>query len=208
MFSPRWPPIPITINGGIKPSLGHLVKPIQDKFSDLSLDNIMIYKYQSLSNEWQFIRSPPNLTSSSSASNNPKAITKANTAVMDSIKENDLLCVFSANDLLDPSVSSSLSSQQKSSLLSDVLKNLHISLPEDLYIQKMKQELKQASPSSGSKKANGKSNGKGGKSVQWLSSHLQNKLSSGDTGPKFKRKEYALTLRGDFDSSDEEVEQN
>jgi hypothetical protein len=182
------------------------VKPIHDKFSDLSLDNIIIFKFLSSTNEWQFVRSPPQVTSTSAA-NNAKAVTKANTAAMESIKENDLLCIFSANDLLDSSVSSSLSSQQKSSLLSDVLKNQHISLPEDLYIQKMKQELKQASPSSGLKKVNGKSSGKGGKSVQWLSSHLQNKLSTGDAGPKLKRTEYALTLRGDFDSSDEE-EQN
>lgn len=205
VMSPAWPPLSITISGGIKPSVGHLVRPINEKFPDISLENIVIYKYNANTNDWQLIKSPPASTGSAASA---KAVTKANTTLMEGLKESDLLCVFSANDLLEGKTMTSLTPLQKSSLINEMLGSVVVSLPEDLFLQRLQQELKQ----SGVLKDKKKKGGKVVKSVQWLSSHLQNKLSLGRSGadghPKMKRKEYALNIRTDFDSSDEEEEDN
>jgi hypothetical protein len=194
-MSPKWPPVSIVVNGGIKPTIGHLIRPITEQFPDLTLETIVIYKYQSNLNEWQLLRSPQN---AGAAALNSKAATKANATLMDSIKESDLFCVFSSLEVLNGSSSTGV-------LLSELLSTIKISLPEDLYFQKMKAEMKAQNIKVSKNMSKNKM-----KSVQWLNSHLQNKGKDGgkDGHSKYKRKEYSLTIRGDFDSDSDAEESN
>jgi hypothetical protein len=193
-MSPKWPPIPVVISGGIKPTVGHLLRPITEKFPDLLPENTVIYKYNNTKHEWELLRIPPVKT----ANTNAKNIIKANEKTMESIKESDLLCVFSSNDVLP---SGGTSSSQLS--LSELLPTIQISLPEDLFLQKMKQELNQQNVKLGKNTNKNKMM----KQVQFLNSHLQNKMNSKDGGySKLKRKEYTLEIRT-HDSSDEEEEE-
>lgn len=197
-MSPKWPPIPIIVNGGIKPTIGHLIRPITEQFPDLALDNIVLYKYQSTTNEWQLVRSPQNSGSTTSIAASNKAATKANATLMDSIKESDLFCVFSSQEVLNGQTSSGV-------LLSELLSTIKISLPEDLYFQKFKAEMKAQNVKVSKNLSKNKM-----KSVQWLNNQLQNKGKDGSKGgqSKYKRKEVSLTIRGLDSDSDEDEDSN
>jgi hypothetical protein len=51
--SPQWPPMPVLVNGGAAPTLGHLKRAISTVLPDISSEHISVYKYQSQALEWQ-----------------------------------------------------------------------------------------------------------------------------------------------------------
>ena len=213
MLSPKWPPHQITVNGGISPSLGHLVRPIQEIFTDLSMSNIIIFKYNIQTSDWGLLKLP-NLSSSTASSS--KGVDNISNAPY-AIKEGDQLAVCSFQDLLNPPIlfgafaittaapsaaTNAAFTPAQITKINDLLSNLKIATEEDIVLGKLKKELKSFKKASTGSVSGGKAQNK----VPGSAGSKKWSAAVAADGGKIKRKEYVLKLRADLDSSDEEEE--
>ena len=182
--APVWPPLPVLVNGGTAPTLGHLKRAICTHWPDLPSETLSVYKYQPAAIEWTgLVAHGVGLhTLRKKGSIGSKKSVESNIAQSPYfLKEGDQLLVFDAKlTKLGAGVSA------------DVDGFIPIALPEDIKLRQLREierterKLKKQYRSSTVFDSPSKSEG----------NHQKN--------PTRVRKEVILSLGSGFDFSDEE----
>lgn len=134
-MTPLFPPHEICVQGGSNPLIGHLVRPINVLYADLTVSNLVLYRYHAPTFEWIHFFSP--LPSGS------KALNKNITQAPYNIREGDLFAVFSMQEAASPIISSRSTSKSKLAPRDqNTAIEVEISSPEDMQLKKLREEAK------------------------------------------------------------------
>lgn len=175
-MSPRWPPLPVLINGGVAPTLGHLKRAVVSVLPELATEHMSVYKYQPQGFEWSaVIAGGVGVHSNSSRKRGGKSESNITQGPY-FIKEGDQLCAFDSRSVrLAPGVSIDIDGVIRFALAED----LQLRLLRDA--EREERKLKKLYKSAGVSFA-----------------------TEGAVAPRAARREVMLSLGSGFDFSDDE----
>jgi hypothetical protein len=142
-MSPTWPPIEISVIGGVTPSMGHLLQALSQAFPDISKSEICVFRRARHACQWTLLYCPVDGAVSNSAAKK-KASQKHLGQAPFNIRDGDSLCVFSCKDI-DAKLLQALRQLDVglSSIVNPDLLSWEISTQQDLSARKRKADNEQ-----------------------------------------------------------------
>ncbi|KAJ1409646.1 hypothetical protein B484DRAFT_403150 [Ochromonadaceae sp. CCMP2298] len=157
-MSPLWPPLPVLLNGGAAPTLGHLKRAVGAVFAHIPLDHLGVYKFSPQTTEWAPLVLPATLGALAASIGGRKRVGgKRESNVTQApyfVKEGDQFCAFDCR-LIPPRVAAAAAAGAGAGA------NLGISLAADVQLKALK-DWQKAQRRSKKNQFEGRSGGGGG----------------------------------------------